>query len=70
VTSPLPPTEPVAMAEVLRAVIVVLVSLGWITLDNNTVNIIASALGVVLSWALTLLARSKVTPIAKTGSVT
>lgn len=66
-TSPLPPTEPVAMAEVLRAIIVMLVSLGWIALDNDAINVIASALGVALSWILTLLARNRVTPIAKSG---
>lgn len=66
-SSPLPPTEPVAMAEVFRAVILMLVTLGWITLDNNVINIVASALGVVLSWILTLLARNRVTPVAKPG---
>jgi FtsH-binding integral membrane protein len=62
-------TEPVAYTELARAVIVVLVSLGWITLDNTTVNVVASSVGLVLSWALTLYARSRVTPVTPVSPV-
>lgn len=58
-------SEPVAFTELVRAAIVVLVSLGWITVDNDTVNVIASAIGFAISWALTAFARSRVTPVAK-----
>lgn len=54
--------EPVVYAEVIRAVIVAVVSLGWITLDSNTINVVATGLGLVLSWVLSLITRGRVTP--------
>lgn len=63
----LPPRtpEPAALAELARAVIVVAVGLGWATLDNATINIITSAVGLGASWALTWYVRSRVRPVVK-----
>jgi hypothetical protein len=67
-TTPIPGTvaaEPVAFTELVRAVLVVLVTLGWVTIDSNVVNVIASGVGLAISWGLTLFARSRVTPVMK-----
>jgi len=60
-------TEPVAVTELARAVIVMVVSLGWITLDNTTINVVASVVGLILSWLLALFTRNRVTPVTKVG---
>lgn len=57
--------EPAAVAEAVRAVIVALVTLGWVTLDNAAIATLASAIGFVVSLALSLLVRQKVVPEAK-----
>lgn len=57
------PAEPAALAELVRAVVVVLVGLGWVTLDSETVNVVASVAGLALSWGLTWYVRSRVTPV-------
>lgn len=63
-----PANEPVAFAELIRAVLVVLIALGWVTIDSDTVNVIVSMAGVVLSWILTGLARNRVRPMPPPGS--
>ncbi len=60
--------EPAALAELVRAILVVLVGLGWATVDNNTVNVISSAAGLIVSWGLTWYVRSRVTPLPKGGA--
>jgi O-antigen/teichoic acid export membrane protein len=57
-------TEPAAYAEAARVVIVALVTVGWVTVDSNTVNTWASAVGFVLSLVLTYVVRSRVSPVA------
>jgi hypothetical protein len=59
--------EPAAIAEVVRLVIVALVALGWLTLDDAAANIIASAIGAVLSVILTVTVRAHVIPVESTG---
>lgn len=56
-------TEPAMVAEAVRAVLVMLVTLGWITIDSETVNAIVSVVGVLLSIGLTIFVRSRVTPM-------
>jgi len=58
-------TEPARLAEIVRGVLVGLVGLGWVALDNATVNSIATLVAVAGSWALTKFVRDRVTPLAK-----
>ena len=57
-------TEPVAVAEVVRALLVAVVAAGWLVIPDTTINVIVSAAGLALSVLGTVLARRKVTPIA------
>lgn len=61
-------TEPVALAELVRLLLVALVGLGWLTIDDPAINTVASAVGLLLSWVLTAIARSKVKPMSKATS--
>lgn len=61
----LPRKEPPAVAELVRLLLLGAVGAGWLTLDSDTVTIIVSAVGVLVSIVLTWVARSKVTPEAK-----
>lgn len=58
--------EPAAYAEAVRLVIVALVSIGWVTIDQVTVNTIVSVVGGLLSLILTLIVRAHVTPVVTT----
>jgi hypothetical protein len=58
-----PDREPAAYAEIARLVIAILVGLGWITVDSDTGNVIATAIGGVLSIILTVAVRQHVTPV-------
>lgn len=58
-----PSREPAAYAELARLVIVGLVGTGWLTLDDNTANGIATAVGLVASWVLSYVVRQRVTPV-------
>jgi hypothetical protein len=60
-------TEPVAIAEGVRALLVAIVATGWVVIPDTTINIIVSAVGVAISVASTILARRKVVPLAKLG---
>lgn len=55
--------EPAAYAEAVRLVIAALVGLGWIALDDDTVNAIVTVVGGLLSIALTAIVRANVTPV-------
>lgn len=61
----LPSKEPNAVAELVRLVLLAAVGAGWLALDDATVTAIVSIVGVLGSIALTVFARSKVTPEAK-----
>lgn len=58
-----PNREPAAYAELARLVVGVIVALGWITVDNVTANALASAIGTIVSIALTVAVRQHVTPV-------
>lgn len=62
-------TEPAAVAEALRLVLVALVAVGWVTIDSDAVNAIVSAVAGLASIALTIFVRSRVTPVAPAGTV-
>lgn len=57
--------EPVAVTEAVRGVLVAVVAAGWLVIPDATVNIIVSAVGFALSVLGSVLARRKVTPVAK-----
>lgn len=57
-----PSLEPAAYAEAARLVVAALVGLGWITLDDNTLNAIVTGVGAVASIVLTVVVRRNVTP--------
>jgi hypothetical protein len=58
-------TEPARLAEFARTVLVGLVGLGWITVDDTTINTATSVVGLLVSWALTRFVRNRVAPVAK-----
>jgi hypothetical protein len=62
-TTKLRDVEPAALAEALRLVLVALVALGWITLDEEAIAAVVSAVAGALSIGLTIWTRRKVTPI-------
>lgn len=64
-----PTREPAAYAEAVRALLVILVGLGWLTLDDNTANGIATVVGILLSWVLTYVVRAHVSPVQARPSV-
>ncbi len=63
-----PSREPAAYAEVVRLIIAALVGLGWITLDEPTVNAIVTVAGAVVSIVLTIIVRANVTPLPSPDS--
>lgn len=58
-----PSREPAVYAEAARLVMAALVALGWITLNNTTMEAIVTAVGATLSVVLTAAVRSHVTPV-------
>lgn len=56
--------EPAAYAEAARLAVAALVGLGWVSLDNNTVNAIVTAVGALASIVLTIAVRQHVTPVS------
>lgn len=54
--------EPARLAEGARWALAALIGLGWLTLDDATVNSIATVAGVLLSAVLTEATRKRVTP--------
>lgn len=56
-------TEPVSVTEALRLVLVALVSVGWLTISDTTINVLVSAVAAVLSVVLSVVARGRVTPV-------
>lgn len=58
-------TEPARWAELARAVMVALVSVGWVTIGDAAVNSIASVVAVAVSVFLSEKTRKNVTPTGK-----
>lgn len=55
--------EPVAIAAAAQAVIAAGVTVGWVTLDDQSIQIIVTAIGAIAAMVFTFIARSKVTPV-------
>ncbi|WP_116206214.1 hypothetical protein [Amycolatopsis circi] len=64
---PIGATEPVAIAEAVRALLVAIVTTGWIVIPDTTINVVVSVVGFTGSVVSTVLARRKVLPLAKLG---
>lgn len=58
-----PQREPAAYAELVRLVLAAIIAVGWITLDDTTTNAVATAVGAVISFVLSFVVRSHVTPV-------
>lgn len=58
-------TEPVAVSEVVRYIAGILVATGWLTISDDTLNIIITVVGALLSLAMTIWTRKSVTPVAE-----
>lgn len=58
-----PTREPAAYAEIARLVVGAIVALGWVTVDDATANTVASAIGTLVSIALTVAVRQHVAPV-------
>lgn len=61
-------SEPVAIAEAVRALLVAIVTTGWVVIPDTTINIVVSVVGFAISVVSTILARRKVVPLAKLGA--
>lgn len=59
--------EPVVIAQAVTVLLGTLVAGGWATLDDATVNAVASAVAAVVAVVATVMARRKVTPVATYG---
>lgn len=59
--------EPLAVAEAVRGVLATVVAAGWLVIPDTTINVVVSTVGLLGSIASTILARRKVTPLAKHG---
>lgn len=55
--------EPVAIAAAAQAVIAAGVTVGWVTLDDQSISIICTAVGAIAALVFTFIARSQVTPV-------
>ncbi|WP_409186504.1 hypothetical protein F9C11_20635 [Amycolatopsis sp. VS8301801F10] len=62
-----PSSEPVAIAEAVRALLVAIVTAGWLVIPDTTINIVVSVVGFAGSVVSTILARRRVVPVAKLG---
>jgi hypothetical protein len=62
--------EPARLTERIRALLVLLVGAGWFTIDDATINLVASGGAMVVSWLLSRFVRSTVTPVAKLDGCT
>ncbi|MFD8496352.1 hypothetical protein [Amycolatopsis sp. NPDC059657] len=60
-------TEPVRIAEGVRALLVAIIATGWVAIPDNTINVIISAVSFALSILSSVLVRRKVVPLAKLG---
>src|SRR4051812_27767849 len=64
---PEPPTvatgEPVVIAQAVTTVLAILVSAGWIVLDDQLIAMIATAIGLIVTIVTTILARARVSPL-------
>lgn len=58
-------TEPAQYAELARSILLALVGVGWLTLDEPTVNTVSTVVAGVVSVVLTRFVRKSVTPTAK-----
>lgn len=58
-------TEPAKYAELVRSILLALVGVGWLTLDEPTVNTVSTVVAGVVSVVLTRFVRKSVTPTAK-----
>ena len=62
-------TEPVVVSHAVTVILGALVSAGWATIPDNTINVVGTVLAVVLAGVATVIARSKVTPTASIASI-
>lgn len=58
-------TEPAKWAELVRSILLALVGVGWLALDEPTVNSVSTVVAGVVSVVLTKFVRKSVTPTAK-----
>jgi hypothetical protein len=55
--------EPVLIAHAVTVVCAALVSLGWLTIPNPTIDMIGTGVWLVVSTVAAVIARGKVTPV-------
>lgn len=62
-------TEPVVISHAVTVILGALVSAGWASIPDPTINVVGSILAVVLAGVTTVITRSKVTPTASLVSI-
>jgi hypothetical protein len=59
------PIGPVAVAEAVRVALAAVVTAGWLVIPSATINAIVSTVAFVVSILGSVMARRRVTPVAK-----
>lgn len=57
--------EPVSLVQIVHLVLATLVTLGWLKIDNSTIDVLGTIVAALISTGAQLWARSRVTPIKK-----
>lgn len=74
-TSPVTPdpavqtSEPVLIAQAVTVILGALVSLGWVVVPDATIDLVGTGVALVIAAVAAVVARGKVTPLAKAGAL-
>jgi hypothetical protein len=72
VSSPVTPdqtSEPVLIAHAVTVILAAVVSLGWVAIPNDTIDLVGTGVALLVSTVVAVVARGKVTPVAKAGTL-
>lgn len=58
-------SEPVSIAQIIHLILATLVTIGWLKINNSTIDIVVTILCALISISTQIWARSRVTPIIK-----
>jgi predicted lysophospholipase L1 biosynthesis ABC-type transport system permease subunit len=72
VSSPVTPdqtSEPVLIAHAVTVILAAVVSLGWVAIPNDTIDLVGTGVALLVSTVVAVVARGKVTPVAKASTL-
>lgn len=67
--APPPTSEPVLIAHAVTVILAALVSLGWISVPDVTIDLVGTGVALVISTVAVVVARGRVQPLAKAGAL-